>query len=212
MNLIRYSFLFLFLCVATFQCFAQDERFYRSIFNGEILKEKTSIFPFKIGVKSPKYMIDLNRDGQEDTIQTVKRDGIDFIRIADPFGKTVLFTKLDTLGDKSKIYKAQYRAISKNVDVVLIHYYEGHTQSSSFEGSARLYIITIVDRDMSQINIIKGPHIWHELEREPDIYWNRRYSVNTVDYNKDGVREISISYNKIQTIYKYKVGGIWSKI
>ena len=198
----------LIILVVSSAGYSQDERFYRKMFYGN---ENHFIenFNHKISVKSPRYALDLNRDGIEDFFQTVKKDGVDFIRIMDHFGKIVFERSLMTKGNRSRIFKAKLKKISNNVDALILYFYDGHNQAVNFEGSARLYIITIPGRNFSKITLTKGPYFWTEREKASGTYWNRRYSVNIIDYNKDGVREISVNYNKSAKILFYADNGLW---
>ncbi len=205
------TLLILIFCVISLPSLAQDERFYRNIFNGKLFKGIPKM-NFKVHVESPQYTIDLNRDGIEDSFQTIKRDGVDFIRINDPFGNIIFEEQLMTKGKNSSIFKAHLVSISKNVDVLILHFYEGENESSTFESSARLYFVTIRDRDLKKISLYKGPYFWNERERAAGKYWNKRLSVNVLDYNKDGRKEISVSYNKLSQVYFYIADGVWSKL
>ena len=200
------------LCVLSFKSLAQNERYYRSLFSGEIFDYNKDNFEYKIAVESPKYAIDLDRDGILDSIQVIKKDGVDFFRINDPHGQQLFVDKLMTKGRDSKIFKVQFVEITKGVDALVVHFYEGDNTSSTFEGSARLYIYTILGNDLSRITKTRGPYFWIEKERAAGKYFNRRYSVNIVDYNNDGVREISTSFNKLQRMLMYVGKGIWSEI
>lgn len=199
------------LCISCATVLAQDERFYRSMFNG-VLKKKISPTPYKIKVFGPKYMIDLDRDGIEDSFQAVKKDGIDFIRLNNAYGELQFEAQLDTKGHKSSIFKANFMRVNDKVDVLVLHFYEGETQSSTFEGSARLYFVTILNHKLEQVTFTKGPFFWSEKEKTTGQYWNRRYTVNLIDYNKDGQKEISVSYNRISRIYYYVANGVWRQI
>lgn len=201
----------LILCVVSWNSFAQDERFYRNIFNGKLYKGVEK-FVYKVQVSSPKYTLDLNRDGIEDSFQTLKKDGVDFIRVNDPFGNIVFERSLETKGKNSKIFKAHLKSISKSVDVLILHFYEGDNEAAIFEGSARLYFVTIRDRNLRKITLTKGPYFWSEKERAAGKYWNKRYSVNVLDYNKDGQKEISVSYNKFSEVYFYISDGLWEAL
>lgn len=205
------AFLGILLCILSFNSFAQDERYYRSIFSGDLFGTEKKGFPFKVAVRSPKYMIDLNRDGKDDSIQTMKKDGVDFFRVLDEYGKVALNYKLETKGANSSVFRVSFKKISKEIDVLILHYYEGETQAAKFEGSGRLYFVTIKNRDLKQISVQKGPIFWTERESVAGKYWNRRYTVNTVDYNDDGFREISTSFNRNNRVYMY-VENRWVSI
>tara|TARA_Y100000768_G_scaffold16170_1_gene11286 strand:- start:4734 stop:5357 length:624 start_codon:yes stop_codon:yes gene_type:complete len=192
------------LCVLCLSVQAQDERYYRSIFSGDLFSSEKEGFYHKIAVRSKKYMLDINRDGKEDAIQTLKRDGVDFFRVLDEYGRVKFESKLNPKGLNSSIFRVSFKAISKTIDVLILHYYEGDTEAAIFEGSARLYFATIINRDLGNIKFQKGPYFWTEREGVVGKYWNRRYIVNTLDYNNDGFREISTTYNKNNRVFMYK--------
>ena len=217
MKLCRFGLLSFFVVTMCHQVFApaycQDERFYRQLFDGSFSRAQDKDFVYKYEFTSPEYMIDLNRDGIVDSFQTVKKDGVDFIRIMDANGITKFEASLEAKGVGSKIFKAHLLGVSKEADALILHFYEGKTEAAVFEGSARIYVITIQDRDMNKITMTKGPHFFHEFESEDGHYykyWNRRFIVNTVDYNSDGAKEISVSFNGIHRILIYKGNGVWS--
>jgi len=195
-----------------FDASAQDERFYRKIFTGELFQKPQEIEEFKIVVKTPKYKLDLNRDGIEESIVIMKKDGIDFFTILDSFGRLIFEKRLSTMGKGSKLFKMQLKTLSKNTDALILHFYEGATEGTVFEATARLYFLTIDHRNLNKLYFYEGPHFYHEKQMPNGKYFNRRYTVNTLDYNDDGVKEISISYNKISRIFFYVSEGIWSTI
>lgn len=201
----------LFFVMAT-SAQAQDERFYRKIFTGELFEEKVQELPYKIRVKSKIYKIDLNRDGVPEGIITENRDGIDYLRIVTNFGIELFKYKLHTKGLDSKLFKIQLKTLSSDVDALVLHYYEGLTDYTEFEASARVYFVTIEKRDLSQIKAFKGPHFFHEKEKMKNQYWNRNYTVNVIDYNSDGIKEIGVSFNRINRIYFYLGKGKWQSI
>lgn len=204
-------YLTLMLCILSIAAYAQDERYFRSIYSGELFDLKDKNYYHKVKVSSQKYMIDLNRDGKEDSIQTMKMDGNDFVRINDEYGREVFRHMLETKGRNSAIFRASFKNIDAHNDVLILHFYEGETQAAIYEASARLYFLTIPKRDLRKIKITKGPFFWMEKERAAGKYYNRRYSVNTVDYNNDGTREISVSFNNINRVYMF-VNGSWQKL
>lgn len=192
--------------------FAQDERFYRKIYSGELSAEKKEKSQHKLIYDSSPYNIDLNRDKIDEQIITSNRDGVDFIVIKDILGNILFESDLSTIGYKSKISKISFKTISESTDVLILHFYEGFIQTSSFEATARLYFLSIDNRDLRTMKLFKGPHFWHEKETQNNIYMNRNYSVNVLDYNGDGRKEISINYNNIARIYFYLNEGRWKRL
>ena len=191
---------------------SQDEKYYRSIYSGKFFGENNKDFVYKIEVKSKKYLIDLNEDGKLDSLQTVKKDGTDFIRINDEYGRKIFEQKLETKGFNSSIYRASLKKIARKTNVLILHFYEGENKAGVFESSARLYFVTIPMNDFTKITLTKGPFYWSEKEGAASKYWARRYTVNTVDLNKDGIREIATTFNSIQKVYFYQGDGIWKTL
>ena len=191
---------------------AQDERYYRKIFTGELLEEKEEILSFKVAVETDAYLIDLNRDGKKERIKALKKDGLDFIEIKDRFGQDLMTKQLKAIGGGAKLYKIQLKTISTETDVLILHYYEGNVEATIFEGRARVYFITIQNRDFKRMYFYEGPHIFLEKEMPNDKYALRYYTVNTKDYNNDDRNEISINYGHIQHIFFYIRNGIWKRL
>ena len=104
------------------------------------------------------------------------------------------------------------KTISTETDVLILHFYEGATDATIFEGRARVYFITIQNRDFSRIYFYEGPHIFYEKQMPHNNYGLRYYTVNTIDYNKDDRNEISINYGHIQHIFFYIRNGIWRRL
>ena len=192
-------------------CHAQDERYYRKIFTGE-LTEKTKELPsYKVSVKSARYEIDLNQDKIMESIRVEKRDGRDFFFIYNEFGVELFSRSLPGIGGGSRLIKVDLKSISKDTNALILHFYEGAINASKFEAMAKLYFISINKKNLKKMGFFKGPHFFYESQKDSS-YINRRYTVNAYDYNKDGIRELSINYNKIARIYFYTETGEWKQI
>tara|TARA_B100001971_G_scaffold215195_1_gene260239 strand:+ start:63226 stop:63870 length:645 start_codon:yes stop_codon:yes gene_type:complete len=211
------SFRFIFISCTIYLIFgscaiAQDERYYRKIFTGELYEKKEEILNYKVSVETDAYLIDLNRDGKKERIKALKKDGLDFIEIRDRFGQNLMTEKLKAVGGESKLYKIQLKTISSETDVLILHYYEGQIDSTIFEGRARVYFLTIQNRDFKRMYFYEGPHIFLEKEMVNNKYALRYYTVDTLDYNNDERNEISINYGHIQHIFFYIRNGIWRRL
>ena len=77
-------------------CQAQDERFFREIFDTSNLKER--YISRKIEVSTPRYLIDLNGDNEKESIRYELKDGLSYIKIYDKFGRKLLESKLQAIG------------------------------------------------------------------------------------------------------------------
>ncbi len=205
-------YLLIFLLTVSTLVSAQDERFYRRIFTNELVDKPSAAEDYKIVVKSPIYQINIDSDKELEGIRVIKKDGLDFIEILSEFGERLFEAKLVGIGKESSLFKIQLKGISKDTNTLILHFYEGKIDSTKFEASARLYFLTYKKNNLKKINMFKGPHFFHEKEKVNEQYWNRRFSVNTIDYNKDGVKEISISYNKINRVYFYLESGTWGRM
>jgi hypothetical protein len=205
--------LVLFILLLSGLAFGQDERYYRQILTGELPKMNQQI-PFKFGatfnVVSPDYKFDLDGDGVEEIIATEKRDGVDWIIIANAQGYVVFRSRLDATGAGSTLYKIRYVNISNTVKALILFFDEGPTHSKKFESTARILVLSYVNNDLKKMALTSGPHIFHEKEAQREQYFRRDYQVNVYDIDGDGIREIAVQYNHIQRIMKYE-NGIWNR-
>lgn len=203
-----------FLLVAlfiSFESYAQDERFYRKIFTGELTEKTKESIRYKVTVSSPRYEIDINQDKSPESIKVMKRDGFDFFLVYDEFGREIFNKRLPAIGANSRLIKVDLKAITKDTNTLILHFYEGAIEATRFEAMAKLFFVTFNKKDIKKMTFFNGPHFFHEKEKG-EQYLNRRYTVNSIDYNKDGRREISISYNKIQRVFYYTRTGQWKQI
>jgi hypothetical protein len=205
----RIFVLFLLIC---FNISAQDERYFRQIYSGELTNKEEKIDNFKLVVDSPEHHIDLNRDGLDERLVYSKKDGTDYLKIMDYSGRAIFETPFQSHSRFGRIYKIYLKTISPSTDVLVLFYYEGENKSARFEASARLYFISIDNKNLKTLTMFKGPHYFHEFENVRDVYWLRDLAVNIYDYNQDGVKEISVSFNKISRVYFYQNRGLWVQI
>lgn len=190
--------------------FSQDERYFRQIFTGELPQnENLTEVPTQFSVLGPQYFIDLDGDKIEEIIQPSKLDGVDWLEIRSSSQRTLWKQKLPAMGGLSSIYKIKFVNISKKVKALIIFLDEGKTAGREFESTARIFVLSYENNDLSKISFVIGPHFFHEKESQREQYWRRTYSVNVYDINNDGVREITIQYNHINRILKYAGDGEW---
>ena len=187
---------------------AQDERDYRKIFTGELKPEATPDKEYKYIFTSAAYQLDIDDDGFFESIYLIKKDGLDFIEVKNFENHTVFSGRLYSYGGNSNIYKLTKTKLSEETNALILHYYEGSTDAKSFEGTARVYVLS-VDKTKRFWSLAKGPHYWQEHEEVKNRYWQRDYQININDFDKDGVKEISVSYNHIHRIMKYLGRGKW---
>lgn len=195
--------------------FAQDERYYRQILNGELPtlnQELKEVGEHQFNVQGANYSIDLNEDGIEESIVPQKRDGVDWIEFRDSSKRKIFDAKLFAQGGESYIYKIRLTHLSKTTKVLMIFLDEGRTIGRKFEATARVFFVTYENNDLSTMSIYQGPHHFHEREGQRDQYWRRDYAVEVRDVNNDGQRDVVVQFNHIQRIMFYKGKGEWERL
>jgi len=202
------------LFLMSFSTFSQDERYYRQIFTGELPKllETVPAGPeTQFNVSGASYELDLNGDGIEEYIQPQKRDGVDWIEVRDSTQRKIFEGKLFAAGGESYIYKMRFVQISPKVKVLVLFLDEGKTHGKRFESTARIFLLSFENNDLSNMNLTMGPHHFQEKQGQREQYWRRDLMVSIRDVNQDGMRDIIVEYNHIQRIMVYKKAGIWDR-
>jgi len=189
---------------------AQDERFWRKLLSGELSEQviKPQGEP-KWVFAGPVYHLDLDSDGKEESIQVLKRDGMDWLDITGHDKTTLISAKLWAMGSGSGIYRLRLLDLSPKVRAMVIFLYEGKTESRKLEASARLYFLTFENKDLKTMRVAAGPRYWHEYEGVREQYWRRLYSLNIKDYDGDGIKDINVEFNHMQSIWMYQGQGLW---
>lgn len=213
--MVQQILLFFILGAVSFPGLAQDERFYRQMLAGEIPAVKTEVEDSPItpiSVEGPFYQIDLDGDGIAEKIRPSKLNGVDWLMIYNSSRGKIFDAKLVPMGGESHIYKVRLVHLSKNTKALIIHLDEGHTRGQFFESTARIFVLTYENNDLSTLSLAEGPHFFHEVEKHPDRYTRREYRIDVTDLDGDGVREIIVHYNHIQRIMIYKGKGVWQRL
>lgn len=192
--------------------FAQDESFYRQIFTGQLKVSQKDQSEFKIVVQSDIYKLDLNSDDEDEGIVFYKKDALDYMAIIKPTGKKLMEYKLPAKAGDGRVDKLYIKSLNATDAVIVVHYYEGAHQGVIFQASARLFFISFNRKKLSDFHVYEGPMYFHELEKTRDQYELRGHTVNVVDLNNDGTKEISVNYNHIDRIYFYQGEGRWSAL
>lgn len=210
--MVLHRIIFFFIILLSGNLFAQDERYFRQIFSGDLPKSEERSKPGTLmTVSGPDYRLDLNRDGVEEILEPQKRDGVDWLEIRNTSQNKIFEAKLFAMGGASTLYKIRLVDLSPKVRALILFLDEGITKGKRFESTARFYVLSFEDNDLSKISLSEGPHYFHEKEGQRDMYWRRDYNVNIHDIDQDGTKEISVEYNHIQRIMKYKGKGSWER-
>ncbi len=191
---------------------SQDEHLYRQIMAG-VKEEPVKLEKqYKYLVRGPSYKIDLDRDGLSEKVVIYKGDGDNIFEIHDYSDNMIFQERLPTIGRDSSLYKINTYQLSKGSKVLVLHFYEGYSKYIGFNGSARLYFLTLDNRDLRTLSLFKGPSYFFEREQPFAEYGRRNYTLKAIDYNGDGVREISIKHRKISRVFSYYGKGRWMRI
>lgn len=193
---------------------AQDERYFRQILKGEVSAPVVSdrqqdVQDFVLRGKA--YRIDLNSDGIEETIQPMKKDGMDWLEIRNSSENILFSQKLFAAGTDSVLYKIKLAHLSPKIKTLVLYLDEGGVAGKKFEATAKIFLITYENNDLSKMTLTPGPHFFHEKESTREQYWRRTYQVNIVDTDNDGIRDVAVQYNHIQRIMLYKGKGEWEQ-
>lgn len=200
-----------FLLVLSWSAVAQDERTFRQIFSGEILKEtvvdKTKEYSYVI--HTPYYALDINNDQKNEFLAFVKKDGEDWLEIFDIDKKKIFSYQLETKGFGSELFKIERRSLSDTTVVLILYYYEGVTRYIDFQGTTRIYAITLDKNDLTTLAPFKGPSFFEEKRTLKWHYHKRHYDVLLEDLNNDSVKELIIKSRNISEVFLYAGNGKW---
>lgn len=209
-----FLFFTLFLTLNPLQ--AQDERFFRRILSGELIEsERPPVFEktYHFVAQSPLYEIDLNGDKKKEALSYEIKDGEHWINIFSASdGKKIIFQgKMETAGKDASLFKISLRELSSKLKVLILFFYEGNSQYLDFNGTGRVYLITFEKNDLSTLHLSPGPAFFQEKEQRNLGYYQRNYAVEIFDYNKDGVRELTVKHGHISRVMMYLGGGKWKE-
>ncbi|MBY0416424.1 MAG: hypothetical protein K2Q18_19770 [Bdellovibrionales bacterium] len=194
---------------------AQDERYFRQIFSGEVKKQDEKLESkledkkyFSIN-HSPYYALDLDRDGTPEQLVFVKKDSEDWLDVFDKDKKKIYSYKFDNLGFDSELFRIEMKSISPDATIVLLYYYEGISRYIDFQGTSRIYALTIDKNDLKTIAPFKGPSFFDEVKKFKGHYHKRNYEVFLEDFDHDKVKELVVRFRNTSNVFLYKGGGHW---
>jgi len=191
---------------------AQDERFTRKLLSGDLTRitppQSESKYTYK--VRTPYYEVDLNGDYRNESFVVEKKDGEDWIHVFN-YSKVKIYSyKLEPGGPESRLYRITSKRLSSTSMVYVLHFFEGINRHLKFRTQARFYFLTIDNKDLKSIATYKGPAYWEEFKSfKHNHYHQRKYDLTAVDFNKDGVKELSLSYNNMNRVFFYAGRGSW---
>ncbi len=213
--MVQHWLIFFFLTFPLAGLRAQDERYYRQIFTGELPKVNDDVSVTRgpqFIVSGPRYHIDLDGDRIEEVVISQKRDGVDWLEIQNSSGRSLFSAKLLASGAFSTLYKIRLVHITPKAKALLLFLDEGRTEGRRFESTARLFILSFEGHEISRATLTQGPHFFHEKQKQREQYWRRDFTVSVFDINGDGSREILVHFNHMQRVLKYRGHGEWERL
>ena len=192
----------------------QDERYFRQIFSGELIKgeSRPEDKKYSFNIHTPYYDLDLNHDGNPEQIVFVKKDGEDWVEIFEQNNlekKKIFSYRFETKGFNSELYRIEFKKLSPKTYVILMYYFEGISRYIEMQSTARLYVGTIDNDDLKTISVFKGPSFFEEKKSLKGHYHRRNYEVYLQDLNNDQVKELIIKHNLMSQVFIYNGNGEW---
>jgi hypothetical protein len=199
---------FLTFFLMHFGAFAQDEKYFRELFSGDLVKEVKEVHQKNYSFKfhTPMYLIDILGDGKKQGIMGVKKDGEDWLEIYDTNREKIFSYQFTSVAANGQLYRVVKHQLDSQTTLMLLYYFEGIVDYLSTAGSARLYFLTIDNRDLKKISVYKGPSIYEEVKTSKGHYHLRNYKIRINEYNQ---KEVLISYKDINRAYLYRGNGNW---
>ena len=194
------------------KAWAQDERYFRQLFSGELAKKEDiekGQKKYSYFIHTPYYALDLNHDGVMEQVAFVKKDSEDWLEILDYEKKKIFSYQFDNKGFDSELFRIEFKQLSPVTSVLLLHYYEGVSHYTEFQATARIYAVTIDNNDLTTLKGFKGAIFFDETKSFKGHYHKRSYEVYLEDLNKDSVKELVIKHNLTSTVFVYKGQGTW---
>ncbi len=193
---------------------SQDERYFRQIFSGELVKEKAEVGEKKYSyyIHTPYYALDLNHDKVPEEIVYVKKDSEDWIEIfenAKGERKKIFSYRFETKGYNSELFRIELKNLSPKTSVLVLYFYEGVSKYTEMQASSRIYLVTIDNNDLKTLTAFKGPSFFDEHKSFKGHYHLRNYQVYFQDLNNDGVKEFISKFREVSQVFIYDGNGKW---
>lgn len=197
--------------VVSWSALAQDERYFRQLFSGELLKSNEVVQEKKYSyfVHTPYYALDLNQDGVSEHVAFTKKDNEDWIEIFDSEKKKIFSYRFENKGFDSELFRIELKTLSAKTAILLLHYYEGVSKYINFQGTSRVYAVTIDNKDLKTMTAFKGPSVFDEQRTFKGHYHKRNYDVYLEDLDHNLVKELIIKYRNTSNVFIYKGDGKW---
>lgn len=210
----RIVLLFIYFILFSKAALAQDERFFRKLFSGELEKsfDTRDQKKYSYNLYTPEYALDLNNDKLSEYLVAIRRDSEDWLDIFNSYKERIFQYRFINSGPNSSIYRVQRKMLDNKTTLLLIYYFEGENNYTISESSARIYLMTIPHNDLTKISIFKGPSIFEEYRSLKHHYHIRDYHLGVLDLNNDGTKEVMVKYRNMSEVFFYLGDGKWQSL
>ncbi len=204
----------LLLFLVPWRAMPQDERYFRQLFSGELLKGevKTEAKKYSFTLHTPFYALDLNHDGNPEFVIFVKKDSEDWVEIFEQIKgerKKVFSYRFETKGFNSELFKIEFKRISPKTSVLIMYYYEGMSKYTEMDSSSRIYVATLDNDDLKSLSMFKGPSFFEEHKSLKGHYHIKNYQVYLQDLNNDSIKELVVKHHLVSQVFFYEGSGKW---
>jgi hypothetical protein len=158
---------------------------------------------------TPYYSLDLNRDGKEEQVVFAKKENEDWIEIFDHEKKKIFSYRFENKGYDSELFRIELKTISPTTDILILYYYEGVSKYIDFQGTARIYAVTIDNKDLKTLSSFKAYSFFDEVKTFKGHYHKRFYQVVLEDLNGDGIKELIVKHRNTSNVFMYHGDGKW---
>ncbi|MBC7714798.1 MAG: hypothetical protein H7177_15740 [Rhizobacter sp.] len=205
------ALILIMMFVVSWSAWPQDERYFRQLFSGELSKNKEKVDTKKYSyfVHTPYYALDLNHDGVAEQLVFVKKDNEDWVEVFNSEKAKIFSYRFENKGYDSDLFRVELKTLSPVTSILLMYYYEGVSKYINFQGTSRVYAITIDNNDLKTMAAFKGPSFFDEQKTFKGHYHKRNYEVYLEDLNRDSVKELVVKFRNVSSVFVYRGAGVW---
>ncbi|MDH4468067.1 MAG: hypothetical protein QE271_08415 [Bacteriovoracaceae bacterium] len=184
---------------------AIDEKDYAREINpgqGQSVRAKN---PFVLR-KSPPIAIDLDSNGESESIQWEQVDGLDVFTIKDHLEKVIWEQTVIPNGSNSYLGKFELKEIRPGFRLLIFYYFEGEGAVSFYKRVGRLFLLSFpTDDHLKKLPTLQWtPYVFAEHLLPLDSREKRDFFVDFIDVTGDGISEIVIKQGFLVRVLQWK--------
>ena len=208
---IIFLLLFLLFDSINYAC-SMDENDYARYINPGESKQQRPKNPF-ILQKSPSIEIDLDSDGQLESIQWEKVDGLDIFSIRGSNQKLLWEKTITPNGSNSYLGKLELKQINRDWRLLIFYYFEGEGAVPYYKRVGKLFLLSFpIKNNLKNLGAMQWtPYVYGDHLLPVDSREKRDFKVEYVDLTGDGIGEILIQQGLINRVLQWNsLSNRWS--